>query len=133
ACAPRVSPLVSHVADAAGPAPRWSQGVVALSCRSTTRVGEPCPFAAPMLTVTTPLTDAPFAGLMIDAVSVDGGGVPPPHCGAPDAFTGLVASLLIVTAGETPQLPAASVASACTWYAPVASPPVAHSIVPLQL
>src|SRR5205823_3888471 len=74
----------------------------------------------------------PFVGLVIDAPSA--GGVPPPPAQeAPDGFTGLVASLLIFTAAERPQLPAASVATACTSYALGASPPVTQPTVPLHV
>src|SRR5438034_60042 len=70
------------------------------------------------LTVMDPLTVAPFAGAVMDTVGgvVSGGGVPPPplHVGAPDGFTGLVASLLIVTGADAVQLPEVSVATACT-------------------
>ena len=59
-----------------------------------------------------PLTVAPLAGLVIDAVNV-GGGVDPLHV-APDATTGDVASLLIVTGVDFVQFPAASMATAWT-------------------
>src|SRR3989442_10144226 len=92
-CVPRGTALVSQLYEAVEPVTLWSESVIALSCLSTKRVGEPCAFAAPMLTVTAPLTLWPFVGLKIDAVSVPGGGgggVPPPlHDGAPDGFTGL--------------------------------------------
>ena len=76
-------------------------------------MGEPCALLALMLTVTVPLTVMPVAGLVIEAASAGGGGGAPPHV-APEVTTGVVASLLIVTAGDRPQLPAASIATACT-------------------
>ena len=72
------------------------------------------------------------------SVIVTLGGVvsmPPPllHAGAPDGFTGAVASLLIVTGADVAQLPAVSVATAWISYAPVASDPVVHQSSTVQL
>ena len=51
----------------------WVESVVALSSRRTNCVGVPWALPAAMLTVTVPLTVAPLAGLVIDAVSAGGG------------------------------------------------------------
>src|SRR5205814_2217437 len=61
--------------------------------------------------------------------------MPPPllHAGAPDGFTGAVASLLIVTGADVAQLPAVSVVTAWIPYAPVASDPVVHQSSTVQL
>src|SRR5438552_16005977 len=77
-----------------------------------------------------PLTVVPLAGLVVAAVGAGGGRRPPQV--APEATTGVVASLLIVTAVDAAQLPAVSVATACTLYAPGASGPVTHVTVPLH-
>src|SRR5437763_5972112 len=77
-----------------------------------------------------PLTVVPLAGLVIDAVML-GGGADPPQV-APEVTTGDVASLLIVTGADTVQLPAVSVATACTLYAAGASEPVTQVTVPVH-
>jgi len=60
-----------------------------------------------------------------------GGGADPPQV-APEVTTGDVASLLIVTGADTVQLPAVSVATACTLYAAGASEPVTQVTVPVH-
>jgi len=72
-----------------------------------------------------------FGGLV--SAGLGGGVVVPLHAGAPDAFTGLVASLLIATFADTVQLPAVSVATAWISYLPAGSEPVAHQAFPEQV
>src|SRR5205807_33327 len=123
-CVPFAVVVVSHVGDAVLPLTLWLYSVVPLSSFSTNCVGAWALLTARLTPLLVPLTVIPLAGLVIDAV-MPGGGGEPPHV-APDATTGVVASLLIVTAAEIAQVPALSVATACTWYAPGASEPVTH-------
>src|SRR5690242_8246615 len=100
-----MTPLVSHVKVAVEPLALWLDSVVALSSLSVNWLGEPWALVAAMLTATVPLTVAALAGLVIDAPS--GGGAAPQ--GAPEATMGDVLSLLMVTAVDIAQFPAASV------------------------
>src|SRR5205823_906070 len=101
----------------------------------TNWVGDFSLLTAMTMPTLSPLTVEPLSWLVIEAISGPGGGgkgsaVPQV---APETFTGDVASLLMVTAAETAQLPDVSVATACTWYAAAASEPVTHVTDPLQL
>src|SRR5215467_1837981 len=91
---PFADPVVFHAADALGLPVLPLNSTLELS---TLSVNVTAPEAVPAVipTVTLPLTVAPLAGLVIDAVK--GGRPPPPPVDAPDGWTGDVASLLIVT------------------------------------
>ena len=78
-----------------------------------------------------PLTVAPSVGVVIDAVRPGGGGVPP-HV-APEGTTGDAASLLIVTAVDTAQLPALSVATAWTWFPGITAAEFREALANAQL
>src|SRR5437660_62384 len=70
---PAATPLVFHAYVALEPPlTLWVDSVVALSSLRTNWVGDPWALPAVMLTVTVPLTLAPLAGLVIDAVSAGG-------------------------------------------------------------
>ena len=67
-CVPLGAPLVFQAYVAVEPLTLWLDSVVVLSSFTKNDVGEPCALPALMLTVTVPLTVAPFAGLVIEAV-----------------------------------------------------------------
>src|SRR5207237_10587513 len=112
-CVPFGVLVAFHLGDPVVLPTRRSSGLVVLSSFSTSCVGACALLTARLTALLVPLTVAPLGGLVIDAV-IPGGGVAPPQV-APDGTTGAVASLLIVTGVEKPQLPAASVATACAW------------------
>ena len=89
-CVVLAAVVVSQLAEAVGPLTLWLESVAALSSWSRNWVGEPWALPAAIVTVTVPLALAPLAGLVIEAVSAGGGGVPPL---APEGTSGEVASL----------------------------------------
>src|SRR5207253_2446299 len=116
-CVPLAVVVVSHVVDTVVSLTLWLKSVVVLSSFSRNWVGAWAFLTIRLTALLTPPSVAPLAGLVIAAV-IAGGGVGPGLQAAPDATAGVVASLMIVTGVDAEQFPKASVATACTRYAP---------------